>query len=885
MAPVAQGGCVEIYKKLYPKSHVTRSTANMPRPRHLTTALPRELRAELGIKDSYGERNRNQNRPVSRKERRKEERHGKRHNDRPRHMNRKQAVEKESEDEDESEDESVSEESEQPAPAKVSKPQETKTIDRKHSEPKQPTISKTVKDKLAQDDKEIEALEKKLGIKGKNKLPKAFEEDGLADLLGDIDGDSEQENNKKRKREEREWLQRKRRRAQGLESEDDEDDEDDSDVGSWDGLEESADDDEEEDVESDEDLESAEEGSEGFEGSDEDMESERKSLDEPKEKRVRENPYVAPPTKTPSTTKYIPPSMRAAAGSKSEEDARLRRQAQGLLNKLSEANLISILNDVEKLYRENPRQSVTSTLITLLLTLVADRAALQDTFIILHAGFIAGLYKLIGMDFGAMVIQTLVEMFDNSADERGPFTGKEQLNLVSLLSQLYNFHVVGSNLVFDYIRLFLEEINETNTEFLLKIIRTSGPQLRQDDPSSLKDIVLLIQPAVARIGESSLSVRTKFMIETITDLKNNRMKTGAVASSISSEHTTKMRKILGSLNNRNVRATEPIRVSRSDIQNSDRKGKWWLVGASWKERDPLEAARQELSTSSTAATSNKVQADQDSDGEPDLAAIAKAHRMNTDVRRSIFVAIMSATDYRDAHVRLLKLRLKKNQEYEIPRVLVHCAMEEEAYNPYYHLIARRLCSEMGRRIKMSFMFTLWDIFKRLGETNDLDEGGSDDEFNGFDEDGSNNAKLDIKSIVNLAKMYGNLICDNSVNLAILKNLNFAYLQPKTSTFVEVLIITVFQQTSPSSTRKSKSTDQKKQPETEEELKEKQAILLTRIFAQTHQTAPHIVKGLIYFIRKVVAKSDIMASSKEKKLVKWGCGVVTNALTGLENKAN
>lgn len=418
---------------------------------------------------------------------------------------------------------------------------------------------------------------------------------------------------------------------------------------------------------------------------------------------------------------------------------------------------------------------------------------------------------------------------------------------------------------------------------LINAFIDSGPQLRQDDPSALKDIVLLVQPAVARIGESSLSVRTKFMIETITDLKNNRMKTGAVASSISSEHITKMRKILGSLNNRNVRATEPIRVSRSDIKNSDRKGKWWLVGASWKELDPLEAARQELST---AVTSNQVQADEDSDGEPDLAAIAKAHRMNTDVRRSIFVAIMSATDYRDAHVRLLKLRLKKNQEYEIPRVLVHCAMEEEAYNPYYHLIARRLCSEMGRRIKMSFMFTLWDIFKRLGETNDLDEAGSDDEFLGFDEDGSNNAKLDIKSIVNLAKMYGNLISDNSLNLAILKNLNFAYLQPKTSTFVEVLIITVFQSTAPSSTRKSKSTDQKKKKaETEEELKDKQAVLLTRIFAQTHQAAPHIVKGLIYFIRKVVAKSDIVASSKEKKLVKWGCGLAVNALTGLENKGS
>lgn len=439
----------------------------MPRPRHLTTALPRELRAELGIKDTYGEKKRNQNRSVSRKERRKEERHGKRQqHDRPRGgMNRRR--EAESEAEDESEDESASEEEKRPAPAKASKPLETKTIDRKQAEPKQPTISKIVKDKLAQDDKEIEALEKRLGIKGKNKLPKAFEEDGLADLLGEIGEDSEAEDSKKRKREEREWLQRKRRRAQGL---DEEDEEDDSDAGSWDGLEESANDDGEEG--SDKDHESAEDGSEDFEGSEEDMESDGQSVEEPKQERVRENPYIAPPTKTPSATKYIPPSMRVTAGSKSEEDVRLRRQAQGLLNKLSEANLISILNDVEKLYRENPRQSVTSTLLTLLLTQVADRAALQDTFIILHAGFIAGLYKLIGMDFGAMVIQTLVEMFDNSADERGPFTGKEQLNLMSLLSQLYNFHVVGSNLVFDYIRLFLEEINETNTEFLLKIIRS-----------------------------------------------------------------------------------------------------------------------------------------------------------------------------------------------------------------------------------------------------------------------------------------------------------------------------------------------------------------------------------------------------------------------------
>ena len=186
----------------------------------------------------------------------------------------------------------------------------------------------------------------------------------------------------------------------------------------------------------------------------------------PKEK---ENPYVAPFAEQP---KYIPPSLRRLTGSETESLTRLRRQAQGHLNKLSEANLVSILTEVERLYREYPRHDVTSTLISLLLGLICERSALQDTFIILHAGFVAAVYKTVGMDFGAELMQKLVEWLDAGGDYRGKFQGKELVNLVSLLSQLYNFHVVGSALVFDYIRLFLQDITEGSTELLLRIIKS-----------------------------------------------------------------------------------------------------------------------------------------------------------------------------------------------------------------------------------------------------------------------------------------------------------------------------------------------------------------------------------------------------------------------------
>ncbi|KAJ5469653.1 hypothetical protein N7539_009271 [Penicillium diatomitis] len=872
----------------------------MPRPQHNTTSLPRGLRDELGIRDTYGDKKQKRNGPANRKERRREERNTKKsgkpaaapirknfHRGPGQNTHRKNERDEVDLNEDSLSDDAhetprfkqASSRLQQLPASKTEKHRPLEVIDDEGNDdsdddgdfdqddidlnssdeeeshvPQGGHISKTVQAKIAQDDAEIAALEKKLGLKKGKKLPKAFAEDGLEDLMGDLANLSE-DDGKKRKREADEWLQSKRqkalqRQAAVVEEDDEEEDDEDSDE-EMDNL--------------DDEIFGSEEGDDEEEDDDAN-ESEFDGFDE-KEKappKQRENPYVAPVSKAgpAAVQKYVPPSLRARGDPESEALTRLRRQAQGHLNKLSEANLVSILGEFEKLYRDYPRQHVTSTLITLLMAMIAERSALNDTFIVLHAGFIAAVYKIMGMDFGAEIVQKVVESMDAGGDERGKWEGKEYINLVSLLCQLYNFHVIGHPLMFDYIRLFLEEINETNTELLLKIIRNAGPQLRQDDPSALKDIVLLIQPAVARIGEGNLSVRTKFMIDTITDLKNNRVKNG-IGANVTSEHITKMRKILGSLNNsRVIRASEPINITRADIHDSSKKGKWWLVGASWRE-DPLVSARQELSD---LQAKQAEAAEDDSEAEPDLGEIARAHRMNTDVRRSIFVAIMSATDYQDAQVRLTKLRLKRAQEFEIPRVLLHCAMEEEAHNPYYTLIARRLCAESGRRLKMSFMFALWNIFKRMGEQGDEEEEA---EFDADDEE----TGVSMKAVVNLAKMFGMLIADGTLTLGVLKNLNFAYLQPKTKTFVELLVISVIQQ----SQKQKKSSKRNQIKSDSDDARDEEALMQT--FLRVQET-PQAAKGLIYFIRKVVAKTDLV-SEKEQKLVRWGCNVAVDALKAVK----
>lgn len=488
----------------------------MSRPRHKTTALPRNLRSELGIRDTYGDKKRRLNGPASRKERRQNERTQKklrhaasadnRMSQKPHNRSRVAELKQESDDMDIDEEpsalqnmsKSLKDTAQKPksilkkAPARQSpevEPEseneseidlneddedEDEDTDKSEDENDEDEDDESDEDineaesgtdepvnhrvssnsKFAEDDAEIAALEKKLGLKKGSKLPKAFEDDGLNDILGDLGGvsDASEDESRKRKREADDWLQAKRLKAKAQQAQ------------------VSQQDDSEMDSEEDEDLDAQVFGSDDDEAAGSDFDG---FDDEPKEPKKKENPYIAPVTKSePTAQKYIPPSLRARLDPESESLTRLKRQAQGQLNKLSEANMLSIVAEFEKLYRDYPRQHVTSTLISLLMGLICERAVLNDTFLILHAGFISALYKLLGMDFGAEIVQKVVETLDAGGDERGKFEGKEILNLVSLLSQLYNFHVIGSSLMFDYVRLFVQEITEANTELLLKVIRS-----------------------------------------------------------------------------------------------------------------------------------------------------------------------------------------------------------------------------------------------------------------------------------------------------------------------------------------------------------------------------------------------------------------------------
>ena len=73
----------------------------------------------------------------------------------------------------------------------------------------------------------------------------------------------------------------------------------------------------------------------------------------------------------------------------------------------------------------------------------------------------------------------------------------------------------------------------------------SGQQLRQDDPTALKSIIQIVHEKLPQ-DTKGLSSRTRFMVETLSNLKNNKIKKAA-GQMAGGEAVERMKKFLSGL--------------------------------------------------------------------------------------------------------------------------------------------------------------------------------------------------------------------------------------------------------------------------------------------------------------------------------------------------
>jgi len=515
------------------------------------------------------------------------------------------------------------------------------------------------------------------------------------------------------------------------------------------------------------------------------------------------------PGETAQPVRYIPPHLRKKLAESSSETTEepapssaskmaadpetirlIQRSLNNALNRLSEQTLESVAKSISSLYSNYPFHDLNDCIWKNIQAVCVPSHMIMSRLIPLYIGAMAGVHWLRGDSIqlgGCLAEWSVTKLYvslesgrqSRDTEENAETINKEASNLLLVTCYLYNYGVVHCTLIYDLVRNFISNFTEIDVEALLLILSHCGGQLRSDDPSALKEIVLLVKDRAqndrADATNKADSSRIKFMVDSIIELKNNKPRK---QDAVIREKTSGLKKFVGRIKSNasqtllGKKSGSCLRMSLQDVLDAEKKGRWWISGAFWAgdqhHEEKLwggEGPAADGLTDGDPIGRDSADSAKETDGRDNILALASSQRMNTDARRSIFCIIMGSSDCDDAFEKLVRAgTLKPKAERDVVRVIVHCCAEEEAYNPFYSHLAVRVC-EYQQKSRFTLMLTFWDHFKQL-------------------------RAYSVRKAANLAKLLGHLM-DKCLTVGVLKRIDFS---PSDMSEMVVVFLSVFMDT-------------------------------------------------------------------------------------------
>ncbi|EER02544.1 sgd1p, putative, partial [Perkinsus marinus ATCC 50983] len=337
------------------------------------------------------------------------------------------------------------------------------------------------------------------------------------------------------------------------------------------------------------------------------------------------------------TGAYVPPHLRARRSTTTAEEERLLKlsKIRGLVNKLSEGNIelitaeiVSLLNDddptiVDGYAREFVDSAIGNPHISL--TLLGTYCAHIVAITMLSGGRpLATVIELIG----AFVRENLPNVSDDTAG-----SVKAQIsNCCKVIALVFTFGAVSPNVVIDLIRFIFTPNDMHRLDLVLVVLRFAGRKLRKDNLQDFSEILEVLTKDSNVAGEAS--GKYQFLLGELENLRNNKVNFTALSHFEANFGWLKSSNILKGRGTPEDSLLQ-VPVNMFDPEQVDRlKDTPWWRGASGGIR--------------VTATTSKAE---DSE-HARLLKLAAKMKMNTDLRKSIFIALMGAEDYKHAVFRL-----------------------------------------------------------------------------------------------------------------------------------------------------------------------------------------------------------------------------------------
>jgi pre-mRNA-splicing factor CWC22 len=284
------------------------------------------------------------------------------------------------------------------------------------------------------------------------------------------------------------------------------------------------------------------------------------------------------------------------------------------------------------------------------------------------------------------------------------------LSSTTFIAHLCNHLVADEVIAAEILLLLLHKPTDDSVEIAVGFAREVGQHLEEMNPAIANAVFDQFRSI---LHESDVEKRTQYMIEVLFQVRKDRYKDNpAIKEELDLVEEEDQITHSVKLDDPNINVQDGLNIFKYDPE--------------WEEH---EEAYRKLKAEILGEGSDDEDEDADSDESSDDEEAEKERQVeikdqtNTDLvnlRRTIYLTIMSSLDFESAVHSLMKVQLPPGQESELVSMIIECAAQEKTYSKFYGLVGERF-AKLNRLwlglFEQSFAQTYDTIHRR--ETNQL----------------------------------------------------------------------------------------------------------------------------------------------------------------------
>ncbi|WFD32909.1 pre-mRNA-splicing factor cwc22 [Malassezia sp. CBS 17886] len=256
-----------------------------------------------------------------------------------------------------------------------------------------------------------------------------------------------------------------------------------------------------------------------------------------------------------------------------------------------------------------------------------------------------------------------------------------------LLAHLVNQRVAHELLALEVLVLLLEHPTDDSVELAVAFMREVGAFLAEEAPKACNSVFDRFR---AVLYEGEISVRVQYMVEVLAQTRKDKFKDNPpVAEELDLvEEDDQITHQLGL--DDELQLHEGLNVFKVDADFVPNEEKYAEM-------------RQEILGEGSDADEEDEEDEEDAEAEDDDGAAdepAPADELEiqdrtetnlVNLRRTIYLVIMSSLDYEECVHKLLRLHVAEDLEGELCNMVIECCSQERTYSKFYGHIGERLC--------------------------------------------------------------------------------------------------------------------------------------------------------------------------------------------------